>query len=241
MIKRSIAASLILLAFALAVPARAATFAYIHATVNLRAGPRVGYPVVVIIPAGTRVIVHGCLSDYSWCDVSFDGDRGWVYSSYVYYDYAGGYVPVYDYGPSLGIVIVSFSIFDYWGNHYRHHPWYRHRELYRSRFGPHGHEGRRVVPPPRHFRSTPPSHRPAPRREAPTRPAPSHRQYQERRSSMQQHQREVQRRQQAPRQTDRPRVRQQAPGRVQHGQQQSRGRARGNDDRRNQQGGGSRQ
>lgn len=187
MFSRSIAGLFVLLALAVALPARAATYAYIQSSVYLRAGPRVGYPVVLVLHAGAPVLVHGCVSDYVWCDVSFNDTRGWVYASYLDYPYHGRRVPIIEYGPELGITIITFNILDYWGYHYSHRPWYRERHEYRSRFGPHGRYGsppvRRRMPAPPPARRTP---GPAPRLERQQRrqmpaPPPRTNRYQERR------------------------------------------------------------
>ena len=158
---------LLLLGLIAAAPASAAVYASIQASVYLRAGPMIDYPVVLLLHPGSRVYVHGCLSDYRWCDISYAGERGWVYAEYLDYPYGGRLVPLIQYGPQIGIAILSFSILDYWGNHYRHRPWYRHREEYRRRYGPHGYRRERARPPV--YRRAPP--RAVPRREQ-RRPAP---------------------------------------------------------------------
>ena len=48
--------------------------------VNLRAGPDNSEPVVVVIPDGRPVEVVDC---NQWCEVIFDGHRGWVYKSLI--------------------------------------------------------------------------------------------------------------------------------------------------------------
>ena len=45
-------------------------------SVNLRAGPGTGYPVIAVIPGGARVNIVGCLSNYAWCDVAWGRNRG---------------------------------------------------------------------------------------------------------------------------------------------------------------------
>ncbi len=100
---------------------------------DLRAGPDPTYPVVARLDADTPVAVMGCLDDWSWCDVSLDDTRGWLYAPAITYDYEGGYVPLYSYAPALGIPVVAFSLDDYWGRYYHERPWYAERDDWRHR------------------------------------------------------------------------------------------------------------
>lgn len=52
---------------------------------NLRVGPGPGYLVLATIPTNTSIAVYGCIQDLSWCDVEWDGRRGWVYAAYLTY------------------------------------------------------------------------------------------------------------------------------------------------------------
>ena len=102
-------------------------YGYAVTNVNLRSGPDLGYPGIAVVPVGDEVLVQGCLDDWSWCDVSWQGLRGWMAGGLIEYDYADGRVEIQDYGPQLGLPVVSF-IFDlYWSNYYRDRPWYRER------------------------------------------------------------------------------------------------------------------
>ncbi|VVD69606.1 peptide-binding protein [Pandoraea eparura] len=103
-----------------------------NAAANVRAGPAIDYPVVAQAGAGTPVTVYGCLSDYSWCDIGLPGARGWIYAALLSYPYQGNPVPVLNYGPMIGLPIVTFSIGAYWGNYYRGRPWY-HDQRYWNR------------------------------------------------------------------------------------------------------------
>ena len=49
----------------------AATPAYSNYAAPIYAGPGTDYPVVGKLARGAVVNVHGCLTDYSWCDVNF--------------------------------------------------------------------------------------------------------------------------------------------------------------------------
>lgn len=100
---------------------------------DLYAGPDDSYPMVAQVDSNTAVQVNGCLDDWSWCDVSFQDARGWLYSPDITYMYQGGYVPLYQYAPSLGIAVVPFSIDVYWGQYYQGRPWFAQRTQWEHR------------------------------------------------------------------------------------------------------------
>ncbi|WP_321910478.1 SH3 domain-containing protein [Paraburkholderia sp. J11-2] len=104
--------------------ASAQTAAYTSEPVDLYAGPSGDYPVVAELAPGQPVTVMGCVGDYSWCDVTVPGLRGWVYGGYLSYPYQGSYVPLTNYGAAIGLPIVTFSLGAYWGSFYRDRPWY---------------------------------------------------------------------------------------------------------------------
>jgi uncharacterized protein YraI len=148
----------------LALPALAlAADGYTTGNVNLRAGPDISYPLIETIPAGAPLGVQGCTSGWEWCDVIFQGNRGWVAGNFIQYDYNNQYVLVPQYGAQIGIPIVSFAISTYWDTYYRNRPFYRERASWYARPVP-----RRPPPPPaRH--PAPPHHG-----NMPNRPAPPH-------------------------------------------------------------------
>ena len=96
--KMWIIAALAASAGALPAVAEAAT-AFSTANVNMRSGPSTRYPAVIVVPAGTRVNIQGCMSSANWCDVSFAGYRGWVSGSYLQTTYSQRRVAV---GEALG-------------------------------------------------------------------------------------------------------------------------------------------
>jgi uncharacterized protein YraI len=100
---------------------------YATVTVNERAGPSTGYPVVTVVPAGAGVTIYGCLSDIAWCDVAYAGTRGWVQGGYLQALYEAHRVAVPTYAPRLGIPFITFNIGVYWDNYYRHRPFYGKR------------------------------------------------------------------------------------------------------------------
>jgi uncharacterized protein YraI len=94
-------------------------------TVSLKAGPGAGFPVVDRIPAGARINVHGCIRGGSWCDVSWDGERGWVSARYLEYYFRNRYVYLPDYYETADVPVVPFVLGTYWSSYYSGRPWYR--------------------------------------------------------------------------------------------------------------------
>lgn len=148
--------------------------AYTARPVNVRAGPDREYPLVAQLDAGAPLDVHGCLDDWSWCDVSFEDSRGWVYARGISFVYQGGRVPLVSYGPRLGLPIITFSLMTYWGDYYRGRPWYAQRDTWSHREFPHTRPSGRphAGPPPVSHGRPPMSHerqpeggRPQPRSE----------------------------------------------------------------------------
>ena len=128
----------------LALPALAlAADGYTTGNVNLRAGPDPGYPLIDTLPAGAPLDIQGCTSGWEWCDVIFQGERGWVAGNFIQYDYNNQYVLVPQYGMQIGIPIVTFVIGSYWDSYYRNRPFYRERARWYARPMP-----RRPPPPP---------------------------------------------------------------------------------------------
>jgi uncharacterized protein YraI len=134
--------------------------AYTARPMNVRAGPNRGYPLVAQLDAGAPLDVHGCLDGWSWCDVSFDGNRGWMYSGGISFVYNGGRVPLYSYGPQLGLPIITFSLGAYWGQYYRGRPWYAQRNTW----------AHRNFPPPARLAGPAGRPQPGPRPMTPSRP-----------------------------------------------------------------------
>ena len=96
--------------------------------VNLRAGPGTYYPALLVVPSRAPISILGCLGDYTWCDVIFQGNRGWMRSIYLQGWYRGYYYSLRDYAPRLGYRVVSFDLGGYWDANYRGRPFYGDRE-----------------------------------------------------------------------------------------------------------------
>jgi uncharacterized protein YraI len=97
--------------------------AYTTSDVNMRAGPGSRYPVVTTIPDDRQVYIHGCLSNWDWCDVSWRRNRGWVFSDYLEALYNRRRIGFDEYRGYVDIPFVSFS-FGYWDRYYRDRPWF---------------------------------------------------------------------------------------------------------------------
>jgi uncharacterized protein YraI len=145
-------------------PAEAQTQAFTTMTVNLYAGPSGDYPIVAQVPGGVSLLVMGCLTGFSWCDVSLPGLRGWVWGDFLTSPWQGRSVPLVTYGAAIGLPIVTFSLGAYWGNFYRDRPWFRNQAHWMRR------------PPPRPVRppgvGRPPPRPPGPGARPPNRRPP---------------------------------------------------------------------
>lgn len=99
------------------------------ANLNLRTGPDIDFPKATQIPEGDGVEVHGCLRDESWCDISWEGERGWVFSEYLALAEGDGYQPLLDAElPAMRIPYVTFAARDYWDRFYVQRPWFAERD-----------------------------------------------------------------------------------------------------------------
>lgn len=133
MMKKSAAIAAVALGLVLPGTAMAEALAFTTTDLNIRTGPAATYQRFGTIRAGDRVTVHGCLSGYNWCDVSWAGERGWVSGSYL--AYAGerhARRPIPSIGLSIGLPVISFTPEVYHRRYYVNRPWYRDRFLGRS-------------------------------------------------------------------------------------------------------------
>jgi uncharacterized protein YraI len=57
--------------------------AAVNGHLSLRAGPGVGHARLFVMPANTRVFVHGCTANRHWCQVSYGAMTGWASGGYL--------------------------------------------------------------------------------------------------------------------------------------------------------------
>lgn len=141
----------IVIAFLAGMPlAASAQQAFTVRDTEVFAGPSGEFPPVGLLPPNVGVRIVGCLADWSWCDVIFSNYRGWVYAADLAVPYQGSRVVIIErgpqFGPQIGLTVVTFSLTTYWDRHYRGQPWYREREQWASRVHV---EGSRGGPPPK--------------------------------------------------------------------------------------------
>ncbi|KAB0681480.1 SH3 domain-containing protein [Aureimonas leprariae] len=125
----------------------AATPAVVTNDLNIRTGPASDYQRFAVIPAGERVRVFGCLRAYNWCDIAWNGERGWVHGAYLatlgrdYYR-----EPIPQVAVRIGVPVYGFEPYSYHRRYYAGRPWYHDRYL-GDRRGP-GFDGPPPPPPP---------------------------------------------------------------------------------------------
>jgi uncharacterized protein YraI len=118
------AAGLGVLALAATPAFAAAVSGFVTANVNERSGPSTSYPPITVIPAGSAITIYGCLSDDSWCDISWNQNRGWMSSNYLQVNYQSRRIPIRGYS---GIPFITFNFGNYWNSHYRSRPFFNQR------------------------------------------------------------------------------------------------------------------
>ncbi len=52
-------------------------------SLNVRSSPGPQYPVVGVIPDNSKATIIGCTQGSLWCQVRFNGIKGWAYSKYL--------------------------------------------------------------------------------------------------------------------------------------------------------------
>lgn len=109
---------------------------FITSGASMLAGPGSDYPSVADISQGEPVQVIGCTEGYVWCDISFQGYRGWFDGRFLGAPSNGMRVPLLSFGGEAGVPVESFSVEDYWDRFYRDRPFYRDRARWAAGLGP---------------------------------------------------------------------------------------------------------
>jgi len=95
---------------------------------NMRAGPGPQFPVVTTIENNGAVDIHGCVQ--SWCDLTWQGARGWAYSPYLAVEQGGTRVVVAEAGQRVDVPQADFQVSNYWDQYYKDQPFYEQRDRY---------------------------------------------------------------------------------------------------------------
>jgi uncharacterized protein YraI len=103
----------------------------IVANTALHAGPDDQFPPVDEVQAGTNVDVNGCLTGFTWCDISFQRDRGWVTGQDLEIMFQSRRVRVTEATPDV-VPFVAFEFDSYWQQNYHDRPFYKDRDRYAS-------------------------------------------------------------------------------------------------------------
>lgn len=116
---------------AAALPVSAQERGYAFSGTTLRAGPAADYPQVAQLGRADELLVHGCVVQWSWCDVEAGGKRGWMPSGLIDFEIT----------QSADILLptlqsVKFVLDDYWDTHYAGQKWARNREPWRAHAPP---------------------------------------------------------------------------------------------------------
>lgn len=130
---RSIMTMAALVAAALPISAASAQtmHGYTVQPARLYSGPLRDYPSVRMLRRGTSVNVQGCLRDWTWCDVTYRGTRGWVAGNALRVRQDGRRRGI---GAGMGIGVTTFTFGSYWDNHYRGQRFYGQRQRWQSQY-----------------------------------------------------------------------------------------------------------
>jgi uncharacterized protein YraI len=105
---------------------------FIVSQTELKAGPDDQFPTVVDVQAGAEVNVYGCLTGNSWCDVSFQQDRGWVSGQDLEVMYQNKRVKIVEVTSVEVVPVVTFEVKTYWTQYYASKPFFKDRDRFAS-------------------------------------------------------------------------------------------------------------
>jgi len=121
--------------FAAVLPISAAsaqtTRGYTVRATRLYSGPLRDYPSVRYVQRGVRVNLHGCLRDWSWCDVTYRANRGWVAGVDLRISHDGRRQGI---AADRGIGVISFTFGSYWDTHYQGRRFYGQRQRWQTQY-----------------------------------------------------------------------------------------------------------
>lgn len=92
-------------------------------------GPLREYPGLRTVRRGAMIDVHGCLRDWSWCDVTSGSDRGWIAGNALRVVHKGRRRAI---GAGMGVGVTTFSFGSYWDNHYMGRRFYGERQRWQE-------------------------------------------------------------------------------------------------------------
>lgn len=124
------AAALAVAALPLAPAAAQSICGYAASATRLHAGPLRDYPGLRIVRRGALLDVHGCLRDWSWCDVTYRSDRGWIPGKALRVVHKGRRRAI---AAGMGIGVTTFSFGPYWDTHYTGRRFYGERQRWQLR------------------------------------------------------------------------------------------------------------
>lgn len=105
------------------VPARAVEVFTMH-PMDLRAGPKHDYPLLTVLPKGSKLQLHGCTKFYVWCDVSSMVQRGWVRGNHIAITQHDQNFRIEPSGEWLAVPVVKFDESAYWTRYYPNRDFY---------------------------------------------------------------------------------------------------------------------
>src|SRR5262249_49573526 len=79
------------------------------------------------------VNVVGCVDAWRWCDVIWGPQRGWIFARFLSMSFQNQPTVIFNSGAMLGVPLITFSVGNYWGVHYRNRPWWNNRNYWSSR------------------------------------------------------------------------------------------------------------
>jgi uncharacterized protein YraI len=76
---------------------------------NIRSGPGPEYPVIGAIAIDDQAMLGGCIEGSKWCQISYAGAEGWVYSDYLIADNAGVEVVVTERPAEMNVPVAVYE------------------------------------------------------------------------------------------------------------------------------------